>query len=56
MPTTDAVVVHSDGIQPHLAYGVSTFFINGKPVFGNGLRGIPRNPPTKTIESLITLH
>ena len=32
-----------------LANGLSTFFINGRPVSNNGTRRLPRNPPDCTI-------
>ena len=36
----DAVVVNPSGIETRLANGLSIFFINGKPVFKNGLREV----------------
>ena len=39
---TDA---NPNSIKTVLAYGVSTFFIKGKPVFSNSPRGLPRIPP-----------
>ena len=41
----DAAVVNPKGIKMLLANGLITFFINGNPVFSNGPRSIPRNPP-----------
>ena len=38
---TDAAAVNPNRIKMHLANGLSTFFIKGKPVF----RSLPRNPP-----------
>ena len=46
-----AAVVNSNGIKTHLANGLSTFFINGNPVFSNGPRSLPRNFPEYTILS-----
>ena len=37
--------VDPNGIQMLLADGLSTFVINAKTVFSNGLRSLPRNPP-----------
>ena len=37
--------VNPKGIKTLLAYGLITFFISGSPVFSNGLRSLPRNPP-----------
>ena len=44
-PAADATAVNPTGIKTHLANGLSTFFINGKPNLINGPRGLPRNPP-----------
>ena len=41
--------VNPNGYKTLLANGLSTFFINGKLVFSNGPRGLPRNPPDCTI-------
>ena len=38
-------LVNPRGIKRPLASGLITFFINGNPVFSNGLRSLPRNPP-----------
>ena len=44
-----AAAVNPNGIKTLLANDLSTFFIKGKPVFGNGHRGPNRNPPRCTI-------
>ena len=41
----DSGAVNLDGIKTLLANGFSTFFIKGKPVFSNGSRSLPKNPP-----------
>ena len=41
----DAVTADPKGIKVLLAYGLITFFISDNPVFSNGPRGLPRNPP-----------
>ena len=41
----DAAAVYPNGIKMLFANGLITFFINGNPVFGNGPRILPRNPP-----------
>ena len=41
----DAAVVNLNGIKMLPANGFITFFIGGNPVFSNGLRSLPRNPP-----------
>ena len=41
----DSAAVHPKGIKALLANGLITFFINGNPVFSNGPRSLPRNPP-----------
>ena len=41
----DAAVVNHRGTKTLLANGLITFFISGNPVFSNGPRGLPRNPP-----------
>ena len=46
---TDVVAANLNGIKKLLAYGLITFFINGNPVFDNGPRSLPRNPPSCTI-------
>ena len=40
-----AAAVNLKGIKTLLANGLITFFINGNPVFSNGPRSLPRNPP-----------
>ena len=40
-----AAVVNPNGIKTLLANGFSTFFIQGKAVFSNGPRSLPKNPP-----------
>ena len=45
----DADAVNLNGIKTLLANGLSTFFISGKPVFNNGPRSLPRNPPYFTV-------
>ena len=41
----DAVAVNPNGIKKSLANSWSTFSINGKPVFSNQPRSLPRYPP-----------
>ena len=41
----DAAAVNPNGIKTLLGYGLITFFTNGNPVFNNGPRSLPRNPP-----------
>ena len=41
----DAAAVNPNGIKTILANGLITFFINGNPVFRNGSKSLPRNPP-----------
>ena len=41
----DAAVVDPDGIKIFLANCLTTFSINGNPVFSYGPRSLPRNPP-----------
>ena len=41
----DAAAVNPNGIKTLLANGLISFFINGNPVFSNGPRTLPRNPP-----------
>ena len=56
-PAADAAAVNTNGIKTLLADGLITFFINVNPVFNNGPRSLPRNPPdciSKVIEFLIT--
>ena len=42
--TADAASVNPHGIIVNLANGLSRFFINGKPAFMNGPKGISKNP------------
>ena len=42
----DAAAVNPNGIKALLANGLIAFFINGNPVFINGPRSLPRNPPS----------
>ena len=39
-----------------LANGLSTFFIKGNPVYSNGSKCLPKNPPDCPIECLIVLY
>ena len=48
----DAATVNPKGIITVLANGLITFFINGNPVFGNGPRSIPKNPPDCIIQDV----
>ena len=41
----DAPVINDNGIKTLLAYGLSTFFINSKPIFNSGPQSLPRSPP-----------
>ena len=41
----DGAAVNPKGIKTLLANGWITFFIKGNPVFSNGPRSLPRNPP-----------
>ena len=55
----DADAVNPYGIKTLLASGLSTFFIKGNPVFSNGHRSLPKNPPDCLIfatEFLIILY
>ena len=45
---TDAFAVNSNGTKTLSANGWITFFINGNPVFSNGPRSLPANPPDCT--------
>ena len=40
---SDDAVVNLSSIKALLGNGRSTFFINGKPIFSNGPRSLPRN-------------
>ena len=41
----DAAAVNPNGIKTLLANGLSTFPIKGNPVFSNGPKSLPKNPP-----------
>ena len=41
----DAATVNPNEIKILLANGLITFFTNANPVFNNGPRSLPRNPP-----------
>ena len=41
----DTAVVKPNGIKTILASGLSKFFIKGYPVFSNGSKNLPKNPP-----------
>ena len=41
----DAAAVNLNGIKALLANGLDTFFIKSNPVFSNGPKGLPKNPP-----------
>ena len=41
----DAAAVNPNSIKSLLANGLSTFPIKGNPVFSNGSKGLPKNPP-----------
>ena len=41
----DAVAVNPNGIKTFLANSLIAFSINCNPVFSNGPRSLPRNPP-----------
>ena len=45
----DAAAVNPEGSKTLLASGVSTFFIEVKPVFIKGQRNLPKNCPKSTI-------
>ena len=48
-----AAAVNPRGTKMLLANGLTTIFINGKPVFSNGPSNLSRNPPDCIIEFLI---
>ena len=58
----DAAAVYLKGIKNLLANGLTTFFINGNPVFSNGPGNLLRNPPDCIIfnnwvfDNLISVH
>ena len=41
----DAAAVNPKSIKTLLANGLITFFIRGNPVYSNGPKSLPRNPP-----------
>ena len=41
----DAAAVNRNGIKALLDNGLSTCPIKGKPVFSNGSKSLPKNPP-----------
>ena len=45
----DVAAVNPEGIKTLSANGLIIFFIKNNPVFSNGPRGLPRNPPDCTI-------
>ena len=45
----DAGAVNPNGIKTLLANGLSTFLVKGKPVFSNGPKSLPGNPPDCSI-------
>ena len=46
---SDDAIVNLGSIKALLGNGRSTFFINGKPIFSNGPRSLPRNLPVYVI-------
>ena len=44
-----AAAANPNGIKTYLTYGLSVFFIKGKPVFSKGPRSLARNTPDCTI-------
>ena len=44
----DAAVVNFNSFKTLLANGLSTFFINGKPILNNAPKSLPKNPPDCT--------
>ena len=49
MSAADTGAVNTNGIKMFAANDISTFFIKGNPVFINGSRRLPRNPPYYTV-------
>ena len=45
MNIADVAAVNPNGIKTLLANGLSTFPIKGNPVFSNGSKSLPTNPP-----------
>ena len=48
MSVADADAVNQNGIKTLLANGLSIFLIKGNPVFSNGPKSLPKNPPNCT--------
>ena len=46
MSVADAAAVNPNGIKTVLANGLSTFPIKSNPVFSNGRKSLPKNPPS----------
>ena len=46
---TDAATANLNYIKTLLANGLSTLPIKGNPVFSNGTKSLPRNPPNYLI-------
>ena len=42
---TKVVVPELAAVSPNRPRGFLTEFINGNPVFNNGLKSLPKNPP-----------
>ena len=51
MSVADAAAVNPNGIKTFLVNGLSTFPIKGNPVFSNGPKSLPQNPPDYPILS-----
>ena len=45
LSAADVAAINPKGIKKFLFKGLNTFFINNNPVFSNGPRSLPRNPP-----------
>ena len=45
----DTNAVNPNGIKTYLVSGLSVFLIKGKPIFSNGPKGLPKNPPDYSI-------
>ena len=45
----DIAAVNPNDIKMPLANELKTFLIKGKPIFSNGPKSLPRNPPDCTI-------
>ena len=48
---SDDAVFNLSSIKALLGNGRSTFFINGKPIFSNGPRSLPRNLTVVILDS-----